>query len=273
MAIKAIVDKIDDVPEQYRDLYTEKNGKFELTGVEGMKTEADVTRLSSALEKERKDHKAVRERFAPLGDRKPEEVLAALDRNAELEELVKGDKSEEKIATLAEARLKTRTAPLERDLHKARQDLAERDTLIKEFKNREVTRSIEDAVRGAISKSQGFAPSAVDDAMLLARSHFEVNEEGRVVTRDKLNGVSAGIEAGAWLQDLQGSRPHWWGSSGGGGSRGNNGGGGGGINPWSAKTWNMTEQSRIYRENPTRAAQMATAAGSTIGGQRPAVSK
>jgi hypothetical protein len=32
----------------------------------------------------------------------------------------------------------------------------------------------------------------------------------------------------------------------------------------------MTEQGRIYRENPERAQQLAVSAGTTIGGPRPA---
>ena len=37
MALKAILDSIDDLPEDVKKEYVEKNGKFELQ-VEGMKT-------------------------------------------------------------------------------------------------------------------------------------------------------------------------------------------------------------------------------------------
>lgn len=84
MALKAILDSIDDLPEDVKKEYVEKNGKFELQ-VEGMKTQADVERLQGALTKERNDHKAVRDRLGLLGDRKIEDVLATLDRVPELE--------------------------------------------------------------------------------------------------------------------------------------------------------------------------------------------
>jgi hypothetical protein len=62
MAIKAIIDKLEDADEKHRDLYVEKNGKYEIQ-VEGMKTQGDVDRLTSALEKERTDHKGVKKKF------------------------------------------------------------------------------------------------------------------------------------------------------------------------------------------------------------------
>ncbi|QFR59625.1 hypothetical protein P6F33_gp24 [Pseudomonas phage Quinobequin-P09] len=97
---------------------------------------------------------------------------------------------------------------------------------------------------------------------------LEVNEEGKVVTRDGV-GVTPGIDATVWLTEMQSKKTHWWGPSQGGGAGGNRSGSGGGANPWSADGWNMTEQGRILKENRSRAEQMAKSAGTTIGGPRP----
>jgi hypothetical protein len=43
----------------------------------------------------------------------------------------------------------------------------------------------------------------------------------------------------------------------------------GGKNPWAAHSWNLTEQSRIYRANPKLAASLAAAQKSRIGAARP----
>jgi len=43
-----------------------------------------------------------------------------------------------------------------------------------------------------------------------------------------------------------------------------------GANPWSADSWNMTEQGRILRENRTKAEQLAAQAGTKIGAPKPA---
>jgi hypothetical protein len=42
------------------------------------------------------------------------------------------------------------------------------------------------------------------------------------------------------------------------------------VNPWTADNWNMTEQGKIYTSDPSRAEQLAKAAGTTVGGPRPA---
>jgi len=47
MALKIIEENLDAVDAVYHSLYTEKDGKFQLTGVEGMKTDADIQRLQS----------------------------------------------------------------------------------------------------------------------------------------------------------------------------------------------------------------------------------
>lgn len=269
MAIKAIVDKLDDVPEQYRDLYTEKNGKFELTGVEGFKTQADIDRVQSGLVKERNEHKETKTRLSAWGDRKPDEVIAILDRVPELEAAAAGKIDENKINTMVETRISGKLAPVQRQVQTLTTQLGERDAIIVGFQQKERTRAIHDDVRGAISKTQGFQGSAAEDALMLAERVFEVNEEGKVVTKDGV-GVTPGIDATVWLTEMQQKRPHWWGPTQGGGAGGSGGRpNGGGKNPWSHDGWNMTEQAKVYRENPQRAEQMATSAGTKLGGMRP----
>ena len=53
MALKAIYERAEEIPEAYRALFTERDGRYELTGVAGMKTEADVARLRKSLTDER----------------------------------------------------------------------------------------------------------------------------------------------------------------------------------------------------------------------------
>jgi hypothetical protein len=124
------------------------------------------------------------------------------------------------------------------------------------------------AVRGAASKLK-VVDSAVEDVTLLAERLFTIDETGAVVTKDNV-GVTPGISADVWLTDMQAKRPHWWGPSQGGGAGGNRGGNSGVTNPWSKDAWNLTEQGRIYKENSGKAEQLAKAAGTTIGGPKPA---
>lgn len=52
--------------------------------------------------------------------------------------------------------------------------------------------------------------------------------------------------------------------NGGGGAPGGKGGGDGSTNPFAKDSLNLTEQARLYREDPTKAAQLASAAGVDI---------
>lgn len=267
MGLKAILDTLDDVPEHFHELYTEKNGKYELTGIEGIKTEADVTRLQSALTKERNDHKQTREKFSVLGDRKPEEVVELLDRIPELEAAASGKIDENKLNELVEGRLKTKLAPLEREKGTLAQRAQELEGLVQQYQTKERTRTIHDEVRSAAAKAK-VLPEAMEDALMLAERVFEVDESGKVTAKEGV-GCTPGVDPAVWFTELQSKRPHWWGPSQGGGAAGNRGGAGGGANPWSAEGWNMTEQGKILRENPTRAEQLAKSAGTTIGGKKP----
>ena len=271
MPIKAIVPTLDEVEEPFRSLYTERNGQFEITGIEGMRTQADVDRIQSGLIKERNDHKTLKERWAPLASHDPADILAKLDRYPELEQAAKGKLDENQIEEIVGKRLNSKIAPIERERDQLKVQLTEREHTIQQYEARERQRTIFDKVREA-GVSAKILPEAMEDALLLAERVFEVAEDGRVVTRDNV-GVTPGIEASVWLTEMQSKRPHWWGPSSGGGARGSSGAGGGNANPWSAEHWNLTEQGKIYTANPTKAEQMAKSAGTTIGGRKPEAKK
>lgn len=273
MPLKLSYDSLDSVDEAFHSLYTEKDGKFVLTGVEGMKTQADIDRVLEAKRKEAADHAATKEKLALYGDLDPEQITKDL---AELEEArIKlqagggkdGKLSDEDLEKLAEARVKTATAPLQRQLEKLAK---ERDTFAQEnttFKEKERTRAIGDAVRKAATESKVIG-TALDDVIMLAERVFEVGASGEVLVKDNV-GFTPGIAPDIWLNDMQEKRPHWWPASSGGGAGGGNGGGTFSKNPFSAEHWSMTEQGRILREDKGKAERMAAAAGTTIGGMKP----
>lgn len=271
MALKAVVDALDDIPEALRTEYVEKNGKYELQ-VEGMKTQADIDRLTTALTKERNDHRQVKERLGMLGDRKIEDVLTALDRIPELEAAAEGKLDDNKINAIVEGRVKQKLAPVERERDQLKVQLGELGKTVENFTQKERTRAIHDAVRKAGTAAK-LLPEAMDDALMLAERTFELTEDGKVITKDGV-GTTPGIEPAAWFTDLQRSRAHWWGQSSGGGAGGNRGGGlDGSKNPFSAEHWNMTEQGKLVTSDRPRAEQLARLAGTTIGGPKPVARK
>jgi hypothetical protein len=269
MAIKAIVENLDEVPAQFHELYTQVDGKYTLTGVEGMKPLDEFNRVHGGLVKERNDHKTTKgklDAWALHGT--PEEVQLKLDRIAELETAAGGKLDEAAISKLVETRIGTKLAPVQRELQTALTQVGERDQIIAGYKTKERTRTIHDTLRESLKKQEGFQASAFDDAAMLAERVFDVDEEGRVTAKEGV-GCTPGIDPATWLTEMQSKRPHWWGPSSGGGSKGS-GFGTSGTNPFTHEGWNMTEQGRMITENRARAEQMARSAGTTIGGAKPA---
>ena len=257
-------DSLDSVPESFRSLYSERDGKVMLTGVVGLKTQDDINRLQGALEKERNDHRQVKSMLGKLGDRSIDDVLADLDRLPALEAAAKGaDNLDEQIA----GRLQQETAPLNRKLNEYEGKIEELSTSLQEYKTREIHRDINDVVGKFANKSKAI-PEAIEDIQFMARSIFEKNENGDVVAKAGIPGVTPGITPEVWLVELQQNKPYLWPQS----NLPNMGKSGkviGGNNPWAKDTWNMTEQGKILRENRQKAEQLAAQAGTRIGGARP----
>lgn len=99
MALKAILEKLEDAPEATRSFYRESEGKFilDVEPANGYALE-DVSGLKSALGKERTSREALEKQVVKFKDIDPEKALAALK---ELEELKAIDPTKEadKIAS------------------------------------------------------------------------------------------------------------------------------------------------------------------------------
>jgi hypothetical protein len=271
MAFKMVLDSLDGLAAEVAAEYVEKDGKYVIQ-VEGMKTEEDVRKVQNSLTAARTEANTLKQRLSLLGDRKVEDVVAQLDRIPELEAAAKGKLDDAAIDQIVETRIKSKLAPVERERDTLKTQLAEKDQVIGQFTEKEKVRKIHKQVREA-AKTAGILDEAVEDALLLADRTFELTEDGLAVVKEGTS-FGAGLQPKDWLSDLQTKRPHWWGESSGGGAGGNRqGGGAGGKNPFTAENWNMTEQGKIYNENPTRAETLAKAAGTTVGGPKPAAKK
>jgi hypothetical protein len=282
MKLKTVYANAEDIPEGYADLYTERNGQFELTGIEGVKTQTDVDRVTESLRKERNDHKQTKEKFAAFSELDPEEVHTKLenyDSLVEQNEALKagGQFDEEKAEPIIQARVKQAIGPLEREKASLQKQIVERDRKLQEkdgevvnLRTTIVTDKVERSLREAAADAKVLGP-AVSDVVLNGQRVFELTEDDRVITRD-LPGVTPGLTPKEWLKDKQETSPHWWPLSAGGGSRGGGPGGNfsGAQNPWSAAGWNITKQGAYIREHgEAKASQLAESAGSKIGATKP----
>lgn len=256
----------DDIPEAVRDLelYEERGGEWLLKrdAIEGVKTAADVERVQTALTKATSEAKEAKAKLAKLGDRDIDEVLTSLDEVEALRaQVATGDgKNEEAIAKRIAAEVATKTNPLQRQLDALTR---ERDELKAE--NGELSGTIK---RGTLESSltdgaakAGVKPEAMEDVKIVGAAFFEVNSEGRTVTRDGIHGVIPGLDPETWFADQKDKRSYWWPSSVGGGAGGNNGRTPPADNPFAGGGWNRTKQAELAKTNPSKADQLAKQAG------------
>lgn len=266
-----------EIPAGYEALYTERNGRVELTGVNGMKTQADIDTVLAAKEHEKAENAKLRQRFAPLLRMNEEEIKAAVAKLDEYDELkikAEGNFDDKKIQSLVEANLVKRLAPVERERDQFKTQLDEVTGKVKEYEVSFTRRGLQDALREAIAAKPALAwrPSADPDVFARAEQMFERGEDGRYTTKVGV-GVTPGITPDVWLVEMQPKAEHWFPESQGGGARGGNGGGGFPNNPFTAEHWNMTVQGQLLKTDRAQAEQLAKSAGTTIGGPKPAPKK
>jgi hypothetical protein len=270
--------KKEEIPQGKEDLYTEKDGAFHFTGVDGLKTQADIDRMTVGLTKERDDHKVTKGKLQAWEGLERADVDTKLARLAELEitttNSVPKVEMDRRLDELTEVRVKNRLVPVEREREALKVKLAETEKRIVEYQARENQRTVHDKVRAAAVTAK-VQPEVMTDVLLLADNVFQLTEQGELLTKENAYGVDAGLTADNFFQTQQEKRPYWWPAAVGGGSKGSgNKGNGGAANPWTAETWNLTAQGAYVKANGMeKAQQLAKIAGTTVGGKPPAVKK
>lgn len=262
MALKAIVDTLEGVEEHYHSLYTQKGNKYEFTGVEGFKTQADVDRVQQALNAERAQRTTFENTLKAWGDRKPEDVLPILDRLPELEAAAEAGKKK-LDQTQIEGIVNGRLAPMQRDRDTYKTNYEAEAQKVKEYEAKDRQRTIFDAVRGLAVESKANPDSystPYGGLMLLAQQIFTVDAQGQVVVREGVPDLVHGTLAKDVLGDLQRKYPSNWPQSSGGGAPGGSGNGPGVTsNPF--KTNDQTARNRFAKEHPDKVDKMVKDAG------------
>jgi hypothetical protein len=261
-----------EIPAGYEGHYAEKDGKWGLLQAGQIKTATDVTNVQEALRREREDHSSTKIKLVPFKDIDPLTVREQLDSITELRIAAEGNMDETKIKAIADARVATATAKMQRDLDAAN---TAHDTVKTAFNALQVTdtaRKVTDHAREVGTKGK-LNETGMQSLLMMAPHMLETNAAGELVTKANAipgSSVVAGLPLEVALTQLQSSFPAWWPDSEGANSRDGKGGGGGGTNPFTAKHWNLTEQGKMVTEDASGAAKMAQAAGVAIGATQPA---
>lgn len=255
MALKHILDSIEDLAEPLREHYREEGGKFYLEA-EGLRPASDVEKLTNALNAERKVTKEHKDKASiwesKFTGKSPEEIFAQLERIPLLEAESQGKVDAKKHETIVETTVKQRMAPLEHENVRLRQTVVEREQEIAQFKANDRRRTIHDAVR-AVAAKEGFQESAYSSPegalMLLAERHFTINSVGDVVVADDSKFLTPGLAVREALVETKNHYPYLVKQSLGGGASGSNGSAGNGSAGNVFKSNNMTDRAKFMREN------------------------
>ena len=213
--IKTSYDTKDAIPEGFDSLYTEKDGKYVLTGVEGMKTQTDVDNVKAALNKERELRKTAEASLSAYDGVDSEGLRAQLDELARLR-TTEGKIDDSKIESIVAERLKLDKNKFENDLKAMNAKLEEANGQVSNLVNEKNKNKIEKALRDAATTK--INETAMND-LLFRASLFEVSEDGQVLTKDGV-GVTPGQEPQQWLEETLKTNVHWQKTSKGGGATG-----------------------------------------------------
>ena len=259
-------DDLEAVPEAFRPLFVETDGKFLLGHINGLKTSKDTDALTEALRKERVDHGKAKDANKLWHGMDHTEVQAKLDRIPELELAAEGKIDDAAIAKMVDTRLVQKTGPLQRTIETLTGERdgfkAERDVL----QTAASRRSMNDAVR-VVATEMKVVGTALPDVEMYAATMLEKDESGKWIVRADSQTMTPGLDIKGFMKEMQKLRPHWWPASAGGGAGGGGTLFGGQTNPWSKDTWNMTDQGKVLKEQGREVAdRMAKAAGTTVGG-------
>lgn len=260
-------DSLETVPDGVKHLFVVADGKAILIRASQIKTVADVDRVQEGLRKEREDHKGTKTKLSAFKGLDATAIHDKLDRFDELEIAANGKLDDTKINEMVESRIKSRIAPLERQVTQLTDDKTELQGAITTFEGKDKKRTIHDHIRQASVKAK-IRDTALDDVLVIGERLFEIQEgTNNVITKDNV-GITPGIDAGVWLTEMKDNKPHWWPESKGAGLKGP-GGRHQGNNPFSKDHWNLTEQGRIVTEDRNKAEQLAKSAGTSVGGKKP----
>ena len=257
MKLKFIYATQADIPEAFRSLYVEKDGKWTLD-VEGATSVERVTEFRDKnilLQKEVTDLKATWDGFDAA------EVKALIAKKADIEAQKAKDKGE--LDKLIDERTAQMKAAAEKEKATLTESLAKANASL----NRVV---IEKSLIEHATKL-GLRDGAAEDLVARGSRVFKLEDDKPVAYgpdgKALYDAAAAPLTIEGWLQGLTKAAPFLFNGSAGGGSQGGAGGGGGGGqggagNPFKAgATFNMTAAGQLLKSDPATARRLAAEAG------------
>lgn len=285
MALEESYATIEEIPEAFRELYTERNGAHVCTGINGMLGSSERVRLQNENGARRITNTELTTSlggWSNLGET-PDAVRTLLDSIPVLQaqaDAAGGDA--EAIQKQVDARVRVTEVQHQRAIETLNTAQTNQAAVLLSYEDGARSTAIRNAViKAAQDSKQGkINPDALEDVVMYGAAQLQcVEERGEngqlmitgVVSKENV-GVTPGMDAGVWLTEMSPKKGHWYmeSSGGSGGPRKRDGSGMGG-NPWMKANWSMAAQGRFVREHGAdKARAAAEQAGSKLGAVAPA---
>lgn len=261
MSLKFKITKAEweGLDEGIKGFYEEKDGSYQLT-VEGLDNASEI---KIALRKERErasEFEKIVKQWNGTG-KKPEEVVEILKKAAEEEEQRKKDKGEyESIITQLKEGKAKELAVKDEALKTMRQ------TLDSYLIDAEATRVLTEGGGNAtlLLPHVKKATQVIEDNGTYVVRVVGSDGNPRVNSKGEYLGIKDLVEEMKENESFQCAFAATDKKGSGAGGSGGTGGTSFDGNPWKKETWNLTEQYRLYRENPAKARVLAKEAGVTL---------
>jgi len=247
-----------EIPAEHQSLYVEREGAFYLDA-EGVTDKAKADEMRNHNIELRKQ---IEERDARFNGIDPDEHRRLLEEKRKLELQAQGHKPEE-IEKLVTDRLKGLKADWDKQFSAV---TAERDSLTTRLTSIQIDQGII-----TVATKRGLRPTAIPDITARARTVFKLvngapqafEPDGKTVRYGK-DGISP-MTLEEWVDAQVTDAPHLFESNAGGGAAGNGAGGAAGSqrsvkNPYRKHSWNLTEQMKLQKTDPSLAARLKAAA-------------
>ena len=265
MALKAIIDSKEEIPEGAETFYEEKDGKYHLA-VEGFteKGKLDEFRNSNIdLRQQLEEATGKIDSFKGIDPVSAREALTKMQQ-VDNKELIDKGQFDELLAR--------KDSEYGGKIEALQKHATEQEKFASQYKDELETYRVTSAIQTAVNESGTPQSSAVADILARAKTSWSIDEKGNLFCVDS-SGKARYSENGTqymspqeWSKELVANAPHLFVSSTGSGANGSGelGGKGTGINPWVKESMNLTKQGEILNENPTLAKQLAGEAGVTL---------
>jgi hypothetical protein len=258
MALKYKYTSKQEIPAEHQSLYVERDGAFYLDA-EGVTDKAKADEMRNHNIELRKQ---IEERDVRFNGIDPDEHRRMVEEKRKLELQAQGHKPEE-IDKLVTERLKGLKADWDKQFSAV---TAERDSLTTRLTSIQIDQGII-----TVATKRGLRPTAIPDITARARTVFKLvngapqafEPDGKTVRYGK-DGITP-MTLEEWVDAQVSDAPHLFESNAGGGAASTGAGGAAGSqrsvkNPFRKDSWNLTEQMKLQKSDPSLAARLKAAA-------------